>query len=52
MKNLAINYASLIVEGYKTFDTCPRLLKQGVADCLIAWGYPELITDTAYKPAV
>ena len=52
MTNLAINYATLIVAELKTFATCPRLLKRGVADCLIAWGYPELITDPAYQPVV
>lgn len=50
VSNLAINYASLIVDGYKTFSSAHRRLKPDVATCLICWGYPDLITEEAYKP--
>lgn len=50
VSNLAINYASLIVDGYKTFASAHRRLKPEIAICLIAWGYEDLITEDQYKP--
>lgn len=52
VSNLAINYASLIVDGYKTFKSAARRLKPEIATCLIAWGHEDLITEEQYKLSV
>lgn len=50
MTALAINWATLIQDGYKTFDEVPRKLKPQVAEVLISLGCEDLITDEKYKP--
>lgn len=49
-ENMATVYATLIVEGYKTFDQVPKTQKQKVADILVNLGCEELVTDPAYLP--
>ena len=39
-----------IIDGTVKFDEVPRLLKQQVADNLVAAGMPELVTDSSYLP--
>ena len=48
VSNLAINTATLIFEGYKTFDKCHVKLKLDCAICLILWGAEDLITEEEY----
>ena len=38
-------YAKRIIEGKKTFDDVPRLLKDKVREILIESGYDELVTE-------
>ncbi len=38
-------YAEKIIEGKKTFDDVPRLLKDKVREILIESGYEELVTE-------
>lgn len=38
-------YAKRIIEGKKTFDDVPRLLKDKVKEILIESGYEELVTE-------
>lgn len=47
---MATVYATLIIEGYKTFDQVPKTQKQKVANILVELGCEELITDPAYLP--
>lgn len=51
MSALAVNWATLIQDGYKTFDEVPRKLKPQVAEVLIVLGCEDLITDDQYKPS-
>lgn len=48
LKNLAVNYASCIVTGYKTFAKSPSALKSDIAVALIIWGYEDLVTIESY----
>ena len=45
MDMLKILFASKVILGTLTFDQVPRLLKQGVADEIIAAGCPELVPE-------
>lgn len=38
-------YTEKIIEGKKTFDDVPRLLKDKVREILIESGYEELVTE-------
>ena len=49
MKNIAIVYANLIVDGYKKFSEVPDHLKADVAEVLKALDCDELITDEKKK---
>lgn len=42
MSNLAIIYATLIIEGYKTYNEVPAIIKPNVKQALDALGHPEL----------
>ena len=48
LKNLAVNYASCIVSGYKTFAKSPSALRSDISVALIIWGYEDLITIESY----
>lgn len=50
MSNLAIIYASLIIDGYKTYAQVPAKIKPQVKEALTALGHPELaVEETADK---
>ena len=38
-------YAKRIIDGKKTFDEVPRLLKDKVKNILIETGYEDLVTE-------
>lgn len=38
-------YAKRIIEGKKTFDDVPRLLKDKVREILVESGYEKLVTE-------
>ena len=46
--NLAITYSHVIALDLKTFNQAPKRFKLDIAICLIAFGYPEKVTDEAY----
>lgn len=46
VKNISINYATCITNGWKTFDTCPKAIKLEVAIVLIDFGCSEKISGT------
>ena len=45
MSNLAIIYADLIIEGYKTIDQVPAKIRPLVKEVLINLGHPELAEE-------
>lgn len=49
MSALAINWATLIQGGHKTFSEVPRKLKSQVAEVLISLGCEDLV-DPEYRP--
>lgn len=42
MSNLAIIYATLIIDGYRTIDTVPLKIRPMVNEVLRDLGHPEL----------
>lgn len=44
-KNMAVIYANLIIEGYRTFASVPKVIKPRVKEVLEQLGFPELAKE-------
>lgn len=49
--NIAMLYASAIMNGWRTYDSVPDLVKPQVREILINEGLYELVGETAPQPA-